>query len=50
MKGGVANISGKISSQYLSALLMAGPLTEGLSKSVLKYLPQANLPHFVVFT
>lgn len=29
LKGGTARVSGKISSQYLSALLMAAPLSTG---------------------
>lgn len=49
MKGGTANISGKISSQYLSALLMAGPLTkEGVTLNIIDELMSAPYVHMTM--
>ena len=49
MKGGVANISGRISSQYLSALLMAAPLSEdGVTLNIVDELMSAPYVHMTM--
>jgi 3-phosphoshikimate 1-carboxyvinyltransferase len=49
MKGGTANISGKISSQYLSALLMAGPLSSsGVTLNIIDELMSAPYVHMTM--
>ena len=49
MAGGVSNISGKISSQYLSALLMAGPLSKkGLTLNIIDELTSAPYVHMTM--
>lgn len=49
MKGGTANISGKISSQYLSALLMAGPLSAtGVNLNIIDELMSAPYVHMTM--